>query len=50
MTSVVLAYGVLFAGVFVFTWTMFSRQRQLNEKLDRLREELRDQRNKSLKK
>lgn len=41
MTSVVLAYGVLFAGVFVFTWTMFSRQKQLNEKLDRLREELR---------
>jgi CcmD family protein len=42
MTSVVLAYGVLFAGVFVFTWTMFSRQKQLNEKLDRLREELRE--------
>ena len=42
MTSVVLAYGVLFVGVFVFTWTMFSRQKQLNEKLDRLREELRE--------
>jgi CcmD family protein len=42
MTSVVLAYGVLFAGVFVFTWTMFSRQKQLNEKLDRLREEFRE--------
>jgi CcmD family protein len=42
MTSVVLAYGVLFAGVFVFTWTMFSRQKQLNEKLDRLRKELRE--------
>lgn len=42
MSSVVLAYGVLFAGVFVFSWTMFSRQKRLDEKLDRLREELRD--------
>jgi len=42
MTCVVLAYGVLFAGIFVFSWTMFSRQKQLNEKLDRLRDELRD--------
>jgi CcmD family protein len=42
MTSVVIVYAVIFLGIFAFTWSMFSRQKRLSEKLDELREELKD--------
>lgn len=42
MTSIFLAYSALFLAIFIFSWSMFSRQKRLNEKLDELRDELKD--------
>ena len=42
MNYVVAAYSIIFAGIFLFTWFMFSRQKQLEKKLNDLREELKD--------
>jgi len=42
MSYVVAAYSIIFAGIVIFTWSMFSRQKQLDKKLNDLREELRD--------
>ena len=42
MNYVVAAYSIIFAGIFVFTWSMFARQRKLDRKLEDLKEELRD--------
>ena len=39
---VVAAYSIIFGGIFIFTWFMFSRQKQLEKKLNDLREELKD--------
>ena len=44
MTFVFAAYSVIFLGVFLFVWSMFSRQSRLERKLDDLKEELRDTR------
>ena len=40
--SIVAAYSVIFAGIFVFVWLMFGRQRKLEKKLEQLREDLRE--------
>jgi CcmD family protein len=42
LKSIVGAYSVIFAGIFVFVWLMFGRQRKLEKKLDQLREDLRE--------
>jgi CcmD family protein len=42
MSYVVAAYSIIFAGILLFTWSMFSRQRKLEKKLNDLKEELRD--------
>ena len=42
MSYVVAAYSIIFAGILLFTWSLFSRQRKLEKKLNDLREELRD--------
>jgi len=42
MSYVVAAYSIIFAGIVIFTWSMFSRQKKLDKKLSDLREELRD--------
>ena len=36
MNYVVAAYSIIFGGIFVFTWFMFSRQKQLEKKLNDL--------------
>jgi CcmD family protein len=43
LKSIVGAYSVIFAGIFVFVWLMFGRQRKLERKLEQLREDLREQ-------
>ena len=42
MSYVVAAYSIIFAGILLFTWSMFSRQEKLEKKLEDLRQELRD--------
>ena len=42
LKSIVGAYSVIFAGIFVFVWLMFGRQRKLERKLDQLREDLKE--------
>ena len=42
MSYVVAAYSIIFAGIFIFTWSMFSRQKKLEKKLADLKEELHD--------
>ena len=42
LKSIVGAYSVIFAGIFVFVWLMFGRQRKLEKKLEQLREDLRE--------
>jgi CcmD family protein len=42
LKSIVAAYSVIFAGLFVFIWLMFGRQKRLEKKLDQLREDVRD--------
>ena len=42
LKSIVAAYSVIFAGVFVFVWLMFGRQKQLEKRLEQLREDLKD--------
>ncbi len=42
MKYVVAAYSIIFAGILLFTWSMFSRQRKLEKKLNDLKEELRE--------
>ena len=42
MNYVVAAYSIIFAGILLFSWSMFSRQKKLEKKLTDLREELRD--------
>jgi len=39
--SLVAAYVVVFAGIFIFIWLMMSRQRRLEKKLQTLRDDLR---------
>jgi CcmD family protein len=42
LKSIVGAYSVIFAGIFVFVWLTFGRQRKLEKKLDQLREDLKE--------
>jgi CcmD family protein len=42
LKSIVGAYSVIFAGIFVFVWLTFGRQRKLEKKLEQLREDLRE--------
>jgi len=42
LKSIVAAYSVIFAGIFVFVWLTFGRQRKLEKKLEQLREDLRE--------
>ena len=42
LKSIVAAYSVIFARVFIFVWLMYSRQTRLEKKLEQLREDLRD--------
>ena len=42
LKSIVAAYSVIFAGVFVFIWLMFGRQKKLEKRLEQLREDLKD--------
>jgi CcmD family protein len=44
MSSLVAAYSVIFAAIFIFTWLMFARQKRLEKKLDELRELVKDSR------
>ena len=45
MTNVVVAYSIIFAAIFIYTWLMSSRQKRLEKKLDELREMVKDKRN-----
>jgi CcmD family protein len=42
LKSIVAAYSVIFAGVFVFVWLMFGRQKKLEKRLEQIREEMKD--------
>ena len=42
LQSIVGAYSVIFAGIFVFVWLMFGRQKKLEKRLQELREELKE--------
>ena len=42
LKSIVGAYSVIFAGIFVFVWLMFGRQKKLEKRLQELREELKE--------
>ncbi|HLQ76689.1 MAG TPA: CcmD family protein [Terriglobia bacterium] len=41
LKSIVAAYSVIFAGVFVFVWLMFGRQKNLEKRLEQLRDDVR---------
>jgi len=36
LKSIVAAYSVIFAGVFIFVWLMFGRQKNLEKRLEQL--------------
>jgi CcmD family protein len=38
MTNVVVAFSLIFAGIFIYTWLMASRQKRLEKKLEEIRE------------
>jgi CcmD family protein len=38
MTNVVVAFSIIFAAIFIYTWLMSSRQKRLEKKLDEIRE------------
>lgn len=42
MNSVVVAFSIIFAAIFVYTWLMSSRQKRLEKKLDEIREMVKD--------
>jgi CcmD family protein len=42
LTSIVAAYSIIFIAIFIFTWTMFSRQRKIEKKLEEIRAELKE--------
>ena len=42
LKSIVGAYSVIFAGIFVFVWLMFGRQKKLEKRLQELREDLKE--------
>ena len=42
MTSLVLAYSVVFAAIFAYTWLIASRQKKLEKKLEDIRELVKD--------
>jgi len=38
MNSVVVAFSIVFAAIFIYTWLMSSRQKKIEKKLDEIRE------------
>ena len=42
MSYVVAAYSIIFAGILLFSWSLFRRQKKLEKKLSDLKEELRE--------
>ena len=42
MTYVFAAYSIIFLGIFLLAWSIVSRQKRLERKLEDLKEELRD--------
>jgi CcmD family protein len=42
MTNVVVAFSIIFAAIFIYTWLMSSRQKRLEKKLDEIRELVKD--------
>lgn len=42
MTSVLVAYTIIFAAFFIYTWLIGSRQKDLERKVDELKDLLKD--------
>lgn len=42
MTSVLVVYTIIFLAFFIYTWSIGSRQKTLERKVDELKEQLKD--------